>query len=290
MTTNDLHTRAMLVSLRISAWSARKYDRKVSQETATLHNTTLDAGRYNKCLLPGDAPAYKALTKHIADLRVKNYAQTLPWSDDGWRMLPVKNYQEYTDTIRQGFHTADSLLSDFCSEYPSLRNEARHILNGMYDDNDYPVSISSRFSWAVEYAPVPRGTDFRVTLAQSEIDSIAARTEARVSQAFTAAMQGKDGAVDRLRKVVSAIVEKCSSPDAIFRDSLIGNARELCDVLTRLNVTEDPQLEALRRQTELLAVTEPQTLRDNADVRQDTAKQAQSILDSMTATYGNIFS
>jgi hypothetical protein len=289
MTMTDLHTRAMLVSLRISAWSARKYDRKVSQETATLHNTTLDAGRYNKCLLPGDAPAYKALVSHITNLRVLNYAQTLPWSDDGWRMLPVKNYQAYTDTIRQGFHTADSLLSEFISEYPSYRLEAQRVLNGMFQDSDYPTNIRDRYEWTVEYAPVPQGTDFRVTLAQSEIDTIAARTEARVSQAFTAAMTGKDGAVDRLRKVVSAIVEKCSSPDAIFRDTLIGNARELCDVLTRLNVTEDPQLEALRRQTELLATTEPQTLRDVPEVRADVAKQAQSILDSMTATYGNIF-
>jgi hypothetical protein len=101
-------------------------------------------------------------------------------------------------------------------------------------------------------------------------------------------MTGKDGAVDRLRKVVSSIIEKCSSPDAIFRDSLIGNARELCNVLTRLNVTDDPILETLRQQTETLSMVEPETLRRNDDVRAETAKQAQSILDAMTATYGTL--
>jgi hypothetical protein len=284
MTASDMHTRAMLVSLRIFAWSARKYDRKVSQDTATAHGTTLEAGRYNKHLLPGDAPAYKALVSHLANLRVSHYAQTLAWSDDGWRLLPVKNYQAYTDMLRAGFHSADSLLAEFCADYPTMRIEAQRILNGMYQDTDYPSDIRSKYAWSVEYAPVPCGTDFRVTLAAGEIEAIAARTEERVKQAFSDAQRD---AVARLADCLSRIHERLAQPDAIFRDSLITNARELCDILTRLNLANDPQLETLRRQTELLAASEPQTLRDNPDVRQDTAKQAQSILDAMTATYGH---
>lgn len=283
MTASDLHTRAMLVSLRISAWSARKYDRKVSLETATAHNTTLEAGRYNKHLLPGDAPAYKALVSHVANLRVSHYAQTLAWSDDGWRLLPVKNYSAYTDMLRQGFHTADSLLADFCADYPTMKETARQILNGMFQETDYPSDIASKYSWAVEYNPVPAGTDFRVTIAAEEINAIAARTEQRVKDAFADAQAD---AVKRLADCLSRIHERLAQPEAIFRDSLIGNARELCDVLTRLNLTDDPTLESLRRQTEILASTEPATLRDNPDVRVSTANEAQSILDAMTATYG----
>jgi hypothetical protein len=274
----------MLVSLRISAWSARKYDRKISQETAAAHGTTLDAGRYNKHLLPGDAPAYKALVSHVADLRVKHYAQTLAWSDDGWRLLPVKNYQAYTDMLRKGFHTADSLLSDFRADYPSMKDTARRILNGMFQETDYPSDISSRYAWSVEYAPVPAGSDFRVTLSAEEIETIASRTEERVKQAFSEAQQD---AVKRLAECVSKIHSRLSQPEAIFRDSLIGNARELCDALTRLNLTDDPTLESLRRQTEILASTEPQTLRDAPDVRASVASEAQSILDAMQATYGS---
>lgn len=283
MTASAMHTRAMLVSLRISAWSARKYDRKVSQETATAHNTTLEAGRYNKHLLPGDAPAYKSLVSHLANLRVSHYAQTLAWSDDGWRLLPIKNYQEYTDLVRKGFHEADTLLTSFCADYPSMRIEAQRILNGMYQDTDYPSDIRSKYSWGIEYAPVPCGTDFRVTLAAGEIEAIAARTEERVKQAFSDAQAD---AVKRLAECLARIHERLALPDAIFRDSLIGNARELCDILTRLNLADDPQLETLRRQTELLAASEPQTIRDNPDVRVDVASQAQSILDAMQATYG----
>jgi hypothetical protein len=198
-------------------------------------------------------------------------------------LLPVKNYQAYTDMLRQGFHAADSLLAQFVSEYPSYRLEAQRVLNGMFQDTDYPSDVRSRYGWSVEYAPVPCGTDFRVTLAAGEVEAIAARTEERVKQAFSDAQAD---AVKRLAECLSRIHERLAQPEAIFRDSLISNARELCGVLTRLNVADDPQLESLRRQTELLATTEPATLRDNPDVREDTAKQAQSILDAMKSTYG----
>ena len=38
---------AMLVSLRISAWSGRLYDRKASNHVAVHHEASASAGRYN---------------------------------------------------------------------------------------------------------------------------------------------------------------------------------------------------------------------------------------------------
>ena len=73
----NLISRAMLASSRISSWSARKYDRKITDETNTAHGASSDAGRYNKMLLPGDASSYKALTSHIAAIRVLHYAKLL---------------------------------------------------------------------------------------------------------------------------------------------------------------------------------------------------------------------
>lgn len=283
MTASELHTRAILVSLRLSAWAARKYDRKVSQETAAAHNTTIDAGRYNKHLLPVDAPSYKALMAHIASMRTWHYEQTLAWSDDGWRLLPIKNYNSYSDGMRDRMHALESLTAEFIRDYPSLREQARQLLNGMYQESDYPRDITSKFSRALEFSPVPSGSDYRVTLSTEEVTAIAQSTESRIKSALADAQQ--DG-VKRLYDCVRRMHERLAQPDAIFRDSLIQNARDLCDVLARLNLTDDPALESLRRETETLAQTEPQTLRDVPDVRADTAARAQSILDAMTATYG----
>jgi hypothetical protein len=283
MANDNLIHRALLSSLRISSWSARKYDKKVTAETNAAHGADSDAGRYNKMLLPGDASSYKALTSHIAATRVLHYEQTLAWSDDGWRLLPVLNYQKYTDKLRQARHTYDSLLGDFLADYPSLQAAARVKLNGMYREDDYPADVSSKYGFAIEFAPVPAGGDFRVALSQAEIDVIATRTEDRVKSAFEAAH--KD-AVKRLYECVSRIHERLAQPNAIFRDSLISNASELCDVLSRMNITEDINLDALRQQTVSLATVSADTLRNDPVTRIQTANDAQTILDSMLNVYG----
>jgi hypothetical protein len=283
MANDTLISRAMLASLRISSWSARKYDKKVTKETNDAHGADADAGRYNKMLLPGDASSYKALTSHIAATRVLHYEQTLAWSDDGWRLLPVANYTKYTDKLRAAKHTYDALLADFLSDYPALQQAARVKLNGMYRDEDYPSNVASKYGFGIEYNPVPAGGDFRVELSQSEIDIIATRTESRIKNAFEDAH--KD-AVKRLYDCVSRIHERLAQPEAIFRDSLITNAQELTDVLSRLNIANDVNLESLRRATASLATVSPDTLRNDAVTRIQTANDAQSILDTMLNVYG----
>jgi hypothetical protein len=280
---SNLISRAMLASLRISSWSGAKFDRKVTEETNTAHGAASDAGRYNKKLLPSGDNSFKKLTSHIAAVRVLHAAQTLAWSDDGWRLLPVANYQRYTDKLRDAKHVYDSLLADFLADYPQLRQDARVKLNGMYRDDDYPDDVAAKYDFAIEYSPVPSGGDFRVELSQAEIDVIATRTESRVKTAFEDAHRD---AVKRLYKCVASIHERLASPDAIFRDSLISNATDLCDVLTRLNISGDANLEALRKQTDSLATVQPATLRNDTVTRIQTANAAQGILDSMMSVYG----
>jgi len=48
----SLSSRAMLCSLSISMWSARKHDPEASEEIAQRHGAQADAGRYHKVLLP----------------------------------------------------------------------------------------------------------------------------------------------------------------------------------------------------------------------------------------------
>lgn len=282
---NGIHNRAMLVSLRISGWTARKYDRKISSEVADQHKTTLDAGRYNKCLLPGDCDSYNALLAAMSEARNEHYKQTLAWSDEGWRLLPTANYLKYTEMVRNARDAFEQKLAAFLSDYPTLRDAAKLRLNGMYRDEDYPSvdALRSRYSFAVKYSPMPDGQDFRLNLAEDEISAIAQSTEARVKEAVEAAHYD---AVTRLFECVSHIKDRLADPKAIFRDSLIENARELCDVLTRLNVTSDPKLDELRAQVASLATVEADELRENEFSRQIAAKQAAEILSSMQSVYG----
>jgi len=77
----SLSSRAMLCTLSISTWSARKHDREASEEIATRHGAQADAGRYHKVLLPKEA--FAEINKIVGDARREHYFMTLPWDDNG---------------------------------------------------------------------------------------------------------------------------------------------------------------------------------------------------------------
>ena len=89
---------AMLVSLRINAWSGRLYDRQASNHVAAHHDASASAGRYNKRLLP--KAAFAALTATMSAARSSHYDQSLPWDDQGSRLLTVANYERKKASFR----------------------------------------------------------------------------------------------------------------------------------------------------------------------------------------------
>jgi hypothetical protein len=65
----------------------------------------------------------------------------------------------------------------------------------------------------------------------------------------------------------------------IFRDSLVTNAVELCELLTKLNVTNDTKLENARKTLESLIVgVSPKDLREDEHMRLDVKSKVDEIL------------
>ena len=279
--------RAVLVSLSVSTWSARKYDRVVTAQINRDHAAVDSAGRYNKSLLPQDNNSYKTLMKVAGALRTEHYKNTLAWSDEGWRLLPTANYQDYTDMVRDAQNTFSRALSDFLSDYPGMQQSAQHALNGMYRAADYPDAsvLRDKFSIGCEYLPVPTEGDFRLDLTSDTILDIEKSVTDRVERATHLAV--KDS-WQRLHDCVAHIHDRLSDPDAIFRDSLIENAKGLTAILKRLNVTNDVDLETARAMIEAqLSKHSPDDLRKNPNVRAQVAVDAQDIMTKMKGMYGS---
>ncbi len=284
----SIHNRAMLAKLSVSLWTARRYDKKASQEVSQQHGTKDDVGRYNKHLLGGkDASAkHQAVVSVASAARVAHYENTLPWADEGWRILPTANWTEYAEKIRKAKVEFDNAARAFVDDYPNLKAQAKSLLNGLYREEDYPTpeKVATLFACDVDYTPIPMRGDLRVALPQAEVEKIEADVEARVQRATADAM--KD-AWRRLQEVVSKVRERLADPEAIFRDSLIGNVSDCVDVLRRLNLTDDPDLEAARAKVELeLADLSPKDLRENKGYREIIAKKAETILATMSSIYG----
>jgi hypothetical protein len=277
-----LNEKAMLVSLSIRQWTATKYDRKVSAEVASAHNTTLDAGRYNKALIAKDA--IQTVQKIVGECRTYHYFATLPWQDNGARILPGAMFAEYSAKMREYRAKFDSAAADFIRNYPDLVTDARRRLNGLFDAADYPVNISDRFAFGVGILPLPDEADFRVNLSDAEIDAI----RADIAQTVTGAQNAAVADIwTRLYDTVKHMIDrlearKADGGAAIFRDSLITNLIELCDVLPRLNITADPALDTARNEiASRLCKYTPETLRQDEASRTEAIAAARDILQTI---------
>jgi hypothetical protein len=275
----NLNDRALLVQLSISQWSARKYDKKVTRQVADTNGTTMDAGRYNKSLLPMN-DLLDHVHKKSTHIREKLYKNTLPWGIEGTMMLPTANYLQFMTEFRTEKAEWDSLVSAFINQYDTLKQDAQRILGTLYDPADYPstTDLWQKFHMDMSVFPVP-STDFRVSIASDELTRIQQDVERRVTEAQTKALLD---VWQRLFDRVKHMAEKLADPKAIFRDSLVENAREMCALLPRLNFADDPNLEAMRQQVEATLLKHPDALRNDPDLRRDTAAEAKAIMDKMS--------
>lgn len=280
----SLVDRALLVQLNISQWTARKYDKKASRKVAEEFHSYVDQGRYNKALLPMNG-LLDRVHKKTTYIRTKFYANTSPWGIEGTFMLSSKNYLPFTNEFRKQKGEWQYLVDDFLNNYDGLRLDAQRVLGQLYNESDYPSQdiLAKKFSMDLAIFPVP-STDFRVAIGDEELAEIQKDVERRVMDAQNHAMQDL---WDRLYKQVEHMTEKLSDPKAIFRDSMVENARELCSLLPRLNFTDDPNLENLRQQVEAnIARHHPDALRNDPDLRQDTAAEAKAIMEKMKTFMG----
>lgn len=281
-TTPDFASTAMLVSLNVRAYGARKEDKKISRDVAIAHGTSTDAGNYSKHLVPKEA--LEPVTKAIGALRSFHYENTLPWLDEGVRILPSMNYESYRTQMESLRDSYDTAVRDFALRWPEIVESARSRLAGMFNETDYPIDVRSRFGCNVRFMPLGDAQDFRVAISDTERDMLKAQIEGTLGEAQKAAMgdiyqrlaDGVKAMADRLRAYsVDPVTGKTSAP---FRDSLVENLRDLVALIPRLNFAGDTALEDIRRMVEKdLCAESAVTLRESDVVRERVADNADLI-------------
>ncbi len=282
----NLNDRALLVQLSISQWDARKKDKKVTADALSVNQASSKAGSFSKNLLPVGT-ALEDIHKKASSIRQKFYENTLPWGVDGTQILPTANYLGFMSDFRKEKSEWETLCRHFFGEYEYMKADAPKVLGYMHDDKDYPPLhvVKSKFNIDLAVFPVP-SADFRTSIASDELQRIQQDVERRVSMAQNQAMTEL---WQRLYDRVKHMADKLADPKAIFRDSMVENAREICSILPRLNFADDPNLEALRQQVESsLAGNHPDSLRNDPDLRRNKAAEAKAIMDKMAVFMGGV--
>jgi len=271
---------AVLISLNISCWPASKVDREATDKVNTDANAVSSAGQVRKDLFAGTS-LRKDIERKAA--RIRNYfsSNTLPWADKGERMLPMPLFMDVKQTIVREKREYDEMCEAFFDAYPQLVIDAPSRLGKFYKAEDYPDidEVRGKFGFRYTITPMPEAGDFRLDVANEELAELKAQYETAYQQRLADAMRDP---WERLHDMLKGMSEKLAdSGDKTkrFHDSFVSNPIELCGLLTKLNVTNDPKLEEARRHLEAAMVgADIEAIKEAPEVRADMKSKVDAIL------------
>lgn len=281
----SLSNRALLVSVNIRQWDARRLDKLETEAVNTRNAAVAKAARVHKSLLPG-AAELEAVQKMSGEIRSYVYKHTLPWAE-GVQILKTRGFIDFNTKLNELKSEWERRVQTFIDAYPRLQHEAQQALGKLFNADDYPAQdeLAERFRVDTRFLPVPEENDWRVDLGADIVAELQDSVRDQLQQAQQAAMKE---AWDRLFKVVKHAHERLAQPDAIFRDSLVENAVELCSILPSLNISNDPDLETSRQDImSSLCGHDPKQLRKDSKVRQKAAQDLARVMDKMRGFYGS---
>jgi hypothetical protein len=281
-----LDERALLVKLTISNWTASKTDKEVTDIVIDDNNAQSGAGRFTKRLF-GKA-ALRNISQAVGAARVAHRTLTLPWEDNGNRIITTEGYQHYSKTMRHYRGVMEENVRAFIDDYDGYIGQAREELGKMFRRDDYPTAEEAKrkFHFDVEPSPIPTSADFRAKVSDKEAAYIAKDIERRQKQRLDAAMKDVWKRIADVTEKMATRLSEYKGPTRgyavesgpSFKSSLVTNIVELADVLPTLNINNDPELTRLhKRMVEELTQYDADELKFDEKKRARTAKAARQI-------------
>jgi hypothetical protein len=275
---------AMMVDLHISVYSGRKQDKATQGEVTTAKGSgSKKAASVYKNLF-AECKELDDLTKFQARARAEHYRLTLPWNDQGARLLPTASLLEYQQIMGRYRNEFERLVDAFLDKYDTLVAAAAFQLGTLFDRKEYlsRAQVALRFRMESSFTPLPTSGDFRLdvesTVQRELVEQYERRMEAKLAQANQDSWSRLHEALLRLS---DRLVVEEDGKKRKFHDTMVTGALELCELLTVMNVTHDPELEKARRKVEeVLSGVTPKELRDEHSTRIQTKQQVDAILDA----------
>lgn len=283
--TGSLEEKAMLVKFSQGRWSARKKDKLAGKEVEARFKTEHGQTQVTKALTAKNA--LKTINGKL-DYAYNYYiSKTLPWTDDGMRILSSAMYTEFMSVMRT---LKDDVLAEVKvveTNYDAIRQEALISLGGyvdqggLFDPADYPTDIASKYKFDVNIMPIPMKADFRVTTLS---DDALAEIESQIEQRYMAAEKGAmDDLYKRVREMMAAVYEAFNDPNCNFHDSTIHKLTDLMEMVPKLNIGGSKELDQTRKIIETKICTlDGKALRSDINARKSAADDARAILTAMS--------
>ena len=277
----SIEASAVLVDLNISVWPGSIIDKEVTEMVNNSANAVTGAAQTKKNLFAGTSKR-KDIEKFAARVRLYHNLHTMPWADKGERLLPTKLLLDYKQAMNAYETQFRAMCEEFFTNYNTLVAQAPLHLGSLFKAEDYPhvEDVRQKFAFRFGMKPLPQSGDFRLDIPAADMDELRKQYEEQFNEKLADAMRTP---WQRLYDLLKGMSEKLTDDDGDTRkryhDSFVTNANELCSLLTKLNITNDPKLEQARRELETAMIgVEIEDIKESAAVRTDVKARVDSIL------------
>jgi hypothetical protein len=276
----SIATNAMVVNLQICAWQGSKLDRSKSTAVTAEAGAEKDAANVNKHLVSRDD--LKKLNAAAGALRLHFYSRTLPWKDNGDRLLPRKAYIKFMGEHGALVEVFETEAQDFIDRvYPAARDRAAFRMGDMFKDADYPEpqALREKLYVKLDIDAVTTASDFRVDMDADRLDAI----KGSIEQAMTSRLQrAAREPWERVSAALERFIEHLPA-DRVLQARTVESLAELAETLPALNITSDPEIDKLcERITQLLSGVDLKAVRADGAARSHIKEQADAIMTDLS--------
>ena len=277
----SISSSAVLARLNISVWTATKLDKTATNNVISSSGATDKAAQVHKNLMAG-THLRKDIADFAAECRLWHNTWTLGWEDRGARLLPTSLFMDYKAQVNVRRAKFTAMVDSFCDNYDGHVQISRNYLGTLFSASDYPPvdEVRSKFGFSLVFNPVPESGHFLLDIPAQELEETKRSCEQEIDTRLKEAMRGS---WEKLHTMLTGMSEKLTEVDEDtkkrWHDSFVTNAQDMCRMLTHLNITKDPDLEAARRALErVMAGADIDTIKDNPMVRESMKTKVDSIL------------
>lgn len=267
----NISKECLVVNVCVSTWQGQRLDKALTVKTENDANAKAGTLRVSKYIIPQEA--LKGITTAIGRVRVHLTKETLPWRDNGDRLLPRKNYPKFIADHSKLVAEHDKAVEDFLeNKYPEALEQAEFRMVDAYNADDYPSvnELRRKFAITLDIEAVSKSFDIRLN---DNADMIQQRVNTAVAQLWK-----------RLEEPLAHFANKMTdtSEEASFKAATINNLKQMVEFVEQMNFTGDETLEAMRAEIEAKLVGyEAASLREDDKLRASVGAEATRILETM---------
>lgn len=291
--TTGIETRAMKFKLQRGAVRRSTRDKDAEKMLKDMNG---DEGQLvsRKLFLGPTSPVQKYQQKS-SEMYQYHTANTLPYGDDGTRLMSNSIYFEYTGRMTQFIAELEALKQTIVGDESMYHSVVQHDITrrnaALTAQNKPPTATAADYmgyeamrdrlyvTWFPE--PVATSGDFRFEIS-ADMKKVYDDNLARIVE------DAKADVLNRVLEPMKAFVKRMSVPigeeGAVFRDTMVTNLTDLVTHLPKLNIDDDPRISSMVAELRTITAkfTNPDVLRSNSVARATAKKDVSELMNKLT--------